>query len=175
MRAHFATDIPASPDTDESGLQPGNSEALKVQSNISKSNGGEGEAEDEADSQEKLQSRIMEFKSDSSKMAVVGEFIDEVLEKAEEEANKQQQSENKQSQQVFIHTNICIVIGLRTPPPSSKHSNFFCPFIIFFLLRTTLITSPHQFVFLPSKNNNNICLYIFKFQNKNKTNQKQSK
>lgn len=171
MRAHFATDIPASPDTDESGLQPGNSEALKVQSNISKSNGGEGEAEDEADSQEKLQSRIMEFKSDSSKMAVVGEFIDEVLEKAEEEANKQQQSENKQSQQVFIHTNICIVIGLRTPPILQTFQFLFCPFISFFLLRTTL----HQFVFLPSKNNNNICLYIFKFQNKNKTNQKQSK
>lgn len=175
MRAHFATDIPASPDTDESGLQPGNSEALKVQSNISKSNGGEGEAEDEADSQEKLQSRIMEFKSDSSKMAVVGEFIDEVLEKAEEEANKQQQSENKQSQQVFIHTNICIVIGLRTPPILKTFQFLFCPFIIFFLLRTTLSKYPHQFVFLPSKNNNNICLYIFKFQNKNKTNQKQSK
>lgn len=134
MRAHFATDIPASPDTDESGLQTGNSEALKVQSNISKSNGGEGEAEDEADSQEKLQSRIMEFKSDSSKMAVVGEFIDEVLEKAEEEANKQQQSENKQSQQVFIHTNICIVIGLRTPPPLLKTFQFFLSLHNFFSL-----------------------------------------
>lgn len=89
MRAHFASDVPASPDTDDGGLQQQQeNDAQNAQSAT-------------AESQEQLKSRIMEFKSDSTKMAVVGEFIDDVLEKAEEEANKQQDNQDKNSQQVY--------------------------------------------------------------------------
>ncbi|XP_005187267.2 uncharacterized protein LOC101900863 isoform X1 [Musca domestica] len=98
MRAHF--DIPASPDTDDGGVlesKDGGNDQIAAHA------GGD-------ESHEQLQTRIMEFKSDSSKMAVLGEFIDEVLEKAEEEANKQQdngdtsnsqQNKNKSQKQTF--------------------------------------------------------------------------
>lgn len=87
MRAHFANDVPASPDT-EDGLQQDSfintkEPQPKVAKNLS-------------------QDRILEFKSDSTKMTVVGEFIDDVLQKAEEEANKQQIDKNKNSQQVCV-------------------------------------------------------------------------
>ncbi|KAM7355067.1 uncharacterized protein ACRADG_001289 isoform 1-T1 [Cochliomyia hominivorax] len=87
MRAHFASDIPASPDTDD-GLKQDTINTKEPQPKVA---GNETE--------NVLQDRILEFKSDSSKMAVVGEFIDEVLQKAEEEANKQQNDKNKNSQQ----------------------------------------------------------------------------
>lgn len=92
MRAHF--DIPASPDTDDGGV-------------LESKDGGNGQIAAHAggdESHEQLQTRIMEFKSDSSKMAVLGEFIDEVLEKAEEEANKQQDNgDTSNSQQVCMY------------------------------------------------------------------------
>ncbi|XP_075161629.1 uncharacterized protein LOC142234386 isoform X2 [Haematobia irritans] len=97
MRAHFATDVPVSPDTDDGGLiQDTTSNISKLQTN----NDGKAKSieDNNDDSDEKLKSRIVEFKSDSSKMAVVGEFIDEVLEKAEEEANKQQNGNNTSQQ-----------------------------------------------------------------------------
>ncbi|XP_013106328.1 uncharacterized protein LOC106086273 isoform X2 [Stomoxys calcitrans] len=93
MRAHFATDVPASPDAD------GNDLVDSSQAQTAPSHDAD-EGKRHSDTQEKLKSRIVEFKSDSSKMAVVGEFIDEVLEKAEEEANKQQNTDgNKTLQQ----------------------------------------------------------------------------
>lgn len=93
MRAHFASDVPASPDTDD-GLQQDTKEPQPKE--LAAVN----------ETENLLQNRILEFKSDSSKMAVVGEFIDDVLQKAEEEANKQQNDKNKNSQQVSV---------LRTP------------------------------------------------------------
>ncbi|XP_065361000.1 uncharacterized protein LOC135954710 isoform X2 [Calliphora vicina] len=87
MRAHFASDVPASPDTDD-GLQQDAIDTMEPQPKVA---GNEFE--------NVLQDRILEFKSDSSKMAVVGEFIDDVLQKAEEEANKQQKDKHKNSQQ----------------------------------------------------------------------------
>ncbi|XP_073843159.1 uncharacterized protein isoform X2 [Musca autumnalis] len=103
MRAHF--DIPASPDTDDGEIleTKDSQKSQSVSNNNGQIAGGGGNGDEE------LKSRIMEFKSDSSKMAVLGEFIDEVLEKAEEEANKQQgdttsnsqQSKNKSQKQNF--------------------------------------------------------------------------
>ncbi|XP_023294860.2 uncharacterized protein LOC111677886 isoform X2 [Lucilia cuprina] len=89
MRAHFASDIPASPDTDDGLQSPDAIDTKEPQPKVASVN----------ETENLLQDRILEFKSDSSKMAVVGEFIDDVLQKAEEEANKQQKDKHKNSQQ----------------------------------------------------------------------------
>ena len=90
MRAHFASDIPASPDTEDVLQQQDTSNATKEsQPNMTA-----------IESHSLLQDRIIEFRSDSSKMAVVGEFVEDVLKKAQEEANKQQNDKTKNSQQV---------------------------------------------------------------------------
>lgn len=96
MRAHFASDVPASPDTEDVLQQNATSNATKEpQPNVTGT-----------ESHKQLQDRIMEFKGDSIKMAVVGEFIEDVLKKAEEEANKQKNDKTKNSQQV------CFIISV---------------------------------------------------------------
>lgn len=93
MRAHFASDIPASPDAEDVlQHQDTSNTAKESQSNMTT-----------IESHSLLQDRIIEFRSDSSKMAVVGEFVEDVLKKAQEEANKQQNDKNKNSQQVCFN------------------------------------------------------------------------
>uniref|UniRef100_A0A1A9UFW6 Uncharacterized protein n=1 Tax=Glossina austeni TaxID=7395 RepID=A0A1A9UFW6_GLOAU len=72
MRAHFASDVPLSSDTDDDDVR-------------------ESSSQDNARTRDALNTRIMKFKSDSSNMVVVCEFIDDVLQKAEEEAASRQQ------------------------------------------------------------------------------------
>uniref|UniRef100_A0A1B0FPU3 Uncharacterized protein n=1 Tax=Glossina morsitans morsitans TaxID=37546 RepID=A0A1B0FPU3_GLOMM len=72
MRAHFASDVPLSSDTDDDDVR-------------------ESSSQDNARTHDALKTRIMKFKSDSSNMVVVCEFIDDVLQKAEEEAASRQQ------------------------------------------------------------------------------------
>uniref|UniRef100_A0A1B0BNE0 Uncharacterized protein n=1 Tax=Glossina palpalis gambiensis TaxID=67801 RepID=A0A1B0BNE0_9MUSC len=67
MRAHFASDVPLSSDTDDDDMR-------------------ESSSQDNARTHDGLKTRIMKFKSDSSNMVVVCEFVDDVLQKAEEEA-----------------------------------------------------------------------------------------
>uniref|UniRef100_A0A1A9WSM2 Uncharacterized protein n=1 Tax=Glossina brevipalpis TaxID=37001 RepID=A0A1A9WSM2_9MUSC len=75
MRAHFASDIPLSPDTDEYDIK-------------------EYSYQDSIRAHEDLKTRIMKFRNDSSNMMEVCEFIDDVLQKAEAEANRQQIAKN---------------------------------------------------------------------------------
>lgn len=84
MRAHFASDVPASPDA-EVGMQQDSADTKEPQPQVA-----------DSETENHIQDRVLEFKSDSSKMAVVGEFIDDVLQQAEEEANKQQNEKNLQ-------------------------------------------------------------------------------
>ncbi|XP_073843160.1 uncharacterized protein isoform X3 [Musca autumnalis] len=114
MRAHF--DIPASPDTDDGEIleTKDSQKSQSVSNNNGQIAGGGGNGDEE------LKSRIMEFKSDSSKMAVLGEFIDEVLEKAEEEANKQQGDTTSNSQQLSLYQ------ISRMAKWSTRHEDLWC-------------------------------------------------
>lgn len=80
MRAHFAGDVAIA----EAPKDAADDSIDKIEAEV-----------------EPLDTRIDEFKHDSKNMEVVSEFIDEVLQKAEAEAEKQQDAKSdKSSQQV---------------------------------------------------------------------------
>lgn len=140
MRAHFASDIPASPDADAALQEDSSSVTLMTKEPQPNSTSSE-------TTQHLLHDRIVEFKSDSSKMAVVGEFIDDVLQKAEEEANKQQNDKNQNSQQVS--KNISLILASTKvdydfpsysfPRVKLKHKNRVSFFLLAIFTKTILL------------------------------------
>lgn len=86
MRAHFANEIVKLPDATEEIKMETSSFAI-IDSKIEEDN---------------LKKRIEEFKRDSNNMKVVCEFIDKILQQAEQEANRYNNIDPKQSDQITI-------------------------------------------------------------------------